>query len=261
MNGFDLLRGIGEIDDDLIAEAYIEAPKVHSHIEWKKWGSAAACLLCVGAISIVAYRTHISSVPESASQLAESAAYDTVVEAVPQQETASASGEMQEAAQYDIAEAGDPEECNLQNAQQENAQSSPARDWSDYEIISEYPGEMDAIYCYAQPEQGSYFLYEYLSKTLSQNETADILSPYAYAVNISVFTYDDSDEAAGREVLGETAEEQQLLTQEYERLLEVGYDVHLSDSWQLSGIFTKEELKDFSVNDQYGYAIYFANEP
>ena len=178
---------------------------------------------------------------------------DIAVQALPPEDGAGNLDGVMEAAPYVVAEDNASEECNLE--------SSSVHDWSAYTIISEYPGEMNAIYCYGEPKQGSYFLYQYLSDTLAQNETAVMTHPFAYNVNIDVFAYDDPSDQYSRHLSGETEADQQLLTQEYERLLDLGYDVYLSDSYQLSGIFTKEELNDFPVNEKYGYTIYFANEP
>lgn len=260
MNGLDLLKGIGEIDDDLISEAYIEDThhKSSQHAVWKYWGSAVACLLCVGAVSMIAYHVHSDSIEENNT---DTTAMDIAVQALPPEDSAGNTDEVMEAVPYVVAEDNASEECNLQSANQESVESSSVHDWSAYTIISEYPGEMNAIYCYAQPAQGSYFLYHYLSETLVQNKTADAMHPYAYDVNISVFAYDEPASANGRQLSGETEADQQLLTQEYERLINLGYDVRLSDSYQLSGIFTKEDLDNFPVNDKYGYTIYFANEP
>lgn len=253
MNGLDLLKGIGEIDDDLVEESYIEntgTSKVAHFVIWKRWSSAAACLLCIGIVSGIAYRVHSDSIKENTS---ETAAMDIAVQALPQEDGAGNLDGVMEAAPYVVAEDNASEECNLE--------SSSVHDWSAYTIISEYPGEMNAIYCYGEPKQGSYFLYQYLSDTLAQNETAVMTHPFAYNVNIDVFAYDDPSDQYSRHLSGETEADQQLLTQEYERLLDLGYDVYLSDSYQLSGIFTKEELNDFPVNEKYGYTIYFANEP
>lgn len=253
MNGLDLLKGIGEIDDDMVEESYIEntgTPKVTHSVIWIRWSSAAACLLCLGIVSGIAYRVHSDSIKENTS---ETAAMDIAVQALPQEDGAGNLDGVMEAAPYVVAEDNASEECNLE--------SSSVHDWSAYTIISEYPGEMNAIYCYGEPKQGSYFLYQYLSDTLAQNETAVMTHPFAYNVNIDVFAYDDPSDQYSRHLSGETEADQQLLTQEYERLLDLGYDVYLSDSYQLSGIFTKEELNDFPVNEKYGYTIYFANEP
>lgn len=253
MNGLDLLKGIGEIDDDLVEESYIEntgTPKVTHSVIWRRWSSAAACLLCIGIVSGIAYRVHSDSIKENTSK---TAAMDIAVQALPQEDGAGNLDGVMEAAPYVVAEDNASEDCNLE--------SSSVHDWSAYTIISEYPGEMNAIYCYGEPKQGSYFLYQYLSDTLAQNETAVMTHPFAYNVNIDVFAYDDPSDQYSRHLSGETEADQQLLTQEYERLLDLGYDVYLSDSYQLSGIFTKEELNDFPVNEKYGYTIYFANEP
>lgn len=261
MNGLDLLKGIGEINDDLVEESYIEntgTSKVAHFVIWKRWSSAAACLLCIGIVSGIAYRVHSDSIKENTP---ETAAMDIAVQALPPEDGTGNTDEIMEVAPYVVVEDNASEECNLESAKQESIESSSVHDWSAYTIISEYPGEMNAIYCYGEPRQGNYFLYQYLSDTLAQNETADMTHPFAYNVNVDVFAYDDLSDQHSRHLSGETETDQQLLTREYERLLDLGYDVYLSDSYQLSGIFTKEELNDFPVNEKYGYTIYFANEP
>ena len=44
------------------------------------------------------------------------------------------------------------------------------------------------------------------------------------------------------------------------RLTELGYTVRLSEDFQLSGIFTKEELDTFQASPEYGYTFRFADE-
>ena len=91
MNGTDLLKSIGDIDDDLIHEAYINTAdstpaQWSTKKPWLKWGSMAACLLCIGAVSISAYRMHQSSQNTSESAVATYGieSYNTPVEAFSQ---------------------------------------------------------------------------------------------------------------------------------------------------------------------------------
>lgn len=269
MNGIDLLKSIGDIDDDLIHEAYINTAdstpaKWYTTKPWLKWGSMAACLLCIGAVSISAYRMHQSAQNTSESAVAAYGieAYNTPAEAFSQESDAS----MSEApAAYLMDESADAE-CNLPTDSTPQLQAAandsnetntvPQHDWSAYTVISEYPGNMDAIYCYAAPAKGSYFLYHYLEETLLQNEN----EPYAYKVCINLFTYENNSAESADYIYGDTEANQELLTQECQRLQSLNLDVTLSADYQMSGILTKEELQDFPVNPEYGYVIGFANE-
>lgn len=270
MNGTDLLKSIGDIDDDLIHEAYINTAdstpaQWSTKKPWLKWGSMAACLLCIGAVSISAYRMHQSSQNTSESAVATYGieSYNTLIEAFSQESDAS----MSEApAAYLMDESADAE-CNLPTdsapqlqAEVEDSNNAPdtvpQHDWSAYTIISEYPGNMDAIYCYGAPAKGSYFLYHYLEETLSQNKN----EPYAYKVRINLFTYENDSTESADYVYGDTEANQDLLTQECQRLQSLNLDVTLSADYQMSGILTKEELQNFPVNSEYGYVIGFANE-
>ena len=98
MNGTDLLKSIGDIDDDLIHEAYINTAdstpaQWSTKKPWLKWGSMAACLLCIGAVSISAYRMHQSSQNTSESAVATYGieSYNTPVEAFSQESDVSMS--------------------------------------------------------------------------------------------------------------------------------------------------------------------------
>ena len=115
MNGLDLLKGIGEIDDDLVEESYIEntgTPKVTHSVIWRRWSSAAACLLCIGIVSGIAYRVHSDSIKENTS---ETAAMDIAVQALPPEDGAGNLDGVMEAAPYVVAEDNASEECNLES--------------------------------------------------------------------------------------------------------------------------------------------------
>ena len=90
--------------------------------------------------------------------------------------------------------------------------------------------------------------------TLKKNE------PYAYKVRINLFTYENDSTESADYVYGDTEANQDLLTQECQRLQSLNLDVTLSADYQMSGILTKEELQNFPVNSEYGYVIGFANE-
>ena len=156
-------------------------------------------------------------------------------------------------------------ECNLPSdsapqlqAAAEDSTDTVVHDWSQYTIISEYPGDMNAVYCYATPAKGTYFLYHYLETALSQNETEDL--PYAYKVSIQLFTYEKDSPDNATCLYGTTKEEQELITREYDRLLGLNLDVELSADYHITATLTKEELQSFPVSSEYGYTIGFANE-
>lgn len=260
MKGIDVLKAINELDDELIDEAYMEqtaTKKKKLRNTWLKWGGAAACLLCVGAVSIIAYQMQLPSYTgdETAMNTDTTAGEAVLTSEVPyvvledtQEECNLPTEETQQAFAEDCVSAGALVESS-------GSETSAAHNWEDYEIISSCPDGMAAILCYAQPKQGSYFLMQYLSDTIEKNEAADEQSLWAYQVRIVVFDY--PGEAPEGEALSADSEK---LREEYERLLAEGYDVTISEDLGLTGIFTAEELKDFSCNADYGYIIGFADE-
>ncbi len=51
-----------------------------------------------------------------------------------------------------------------------------------------------------------------------------------------------------------------LIEQEYQRLINLGYAVNLSEDFQLTGIFTKAEIDTFQAAPEFGYIFRFGNE-
>lgn len=302
MRGTDLLRAIGHIDDELVEEASqtvkrtkngnIYPEKFHDtyvtkkkmvHIPVSRIGSAAACLLCLCITGVVAYRIHQSE-----------KTYEEIVEEAETEDLAVAAA-LSETTSLETADAISPQEssdaldadgvqelCSLlpetdnktdvQSSKQDNIQESDSasrKDWSGYEIISEYPNGMEeGIYCYAVPAKGSYFYYHYLDEAIKHYETTDGI--YAYDVCIDVFAYYDyapdvSDETQSKgNIMGMLIDSGEagktLLEEEYQRLLTLGYDVKLSKDYKLNGIFTAYELEHFAAYEDYGYTFRFANE-
>ena len=125
-----------------------------------------------------------------------------------------------------------------------------------------------AIYCYAAPEKGEYFLHHYLDAAIKSYET-DTPAPnsatkYAYKVMITVFGDIINDNGETQySTLNQSKDGRQKLKAEYERLLENGYDVSFTDTDKycyITGIFTKEQLDNFTPQPEYGYAFSFEDE-
>lgn len=132
-----------------------------------------------------------------------------------------------------------------------------------YTIINDYYGEKDgSVYDYPIPGKGEFFCYRYLQETMehyADNPT------YVYDVVICIYgdVAKDANEAVRYDDLSmsdDSGAGSEMIEQEYQRLTELGYTVRLSEDFQLTGTFTKEELDTFQAFPEYGYTFRFANE-
>ncbi len=125
-----------------------------------------------------------------------------------------------------------------------------------------------AAYCYAAPEKGEYFLHHYLDAAIKSYETnspaQNNATEYAYKAKITIFGDIINDNGETQySTLNQSEDGHQKLKAEYERLLENGYDVSLTDTdeyYYITGIFTKEQLDNFKPQPEYGYAFSFEDE-
>lgn len=125
-----------------------------------------------------------------------------------------------------------------------------------------------AVYCYAAPEKGEYFLHHYLDAAIKSYETniptQNSATKYAYKVILTVFGDIINDNGETQySTLNQSEDGRQKLKAEYERLLENGYDVSFTDTDEycyITGIFTKEQLDDFMPQPEYGYSFSFEDE-
>lgn len=152
---------------------------------------------------------------------------------------------------------------------------------SHYTIISDYYGQKDdSVYDYPVPEKGKVLCYHYLNETMkyytaleNTSETTDSSVNTSKTVDQSIYAYDividvygdiereDSQDIRYQQLnLEETKEGNEMLNQEYMRLLELGYAVQLAEDFQLTGTLTKVEIDTFQALPEYGYVFRFAEE-
>ncbi len=140
-----------------------------------------------------------------------------------------------------------------------------------YTIISDYYGEKDvSVYDYPAPQRGEFYCYHYLSETMEyyeeQKNTAGTTNELVYAYHVVIDLYGETSDEDNRGTtyralhMPATAAGNEKLEQEYRRLAELGYQVRLSEDFELTGTFTKEELDTFQASPEYGYTFRFADE-
>lgn len=134
-----------------------------------------------------------------------------------------------------------------------------------YTVISDYSVNDGAVDCYAYvvPERGKSFCHQHLMDAIeyySAREKESDSPLYAYAVVIDMFGDIETEDGIHYEQLNRTDAGNELIEQEYRRLIELGYSVRLSEDFQFMGTFTKEELDNFDALPEYGYAFRFENE-
>lgn len=128
--------------------------------------------------------------------------------------------------------------------------------------------------CYALPEKGSCIFSIGLKAAIdyydNEQNTIESKKPdgYLYHVTIDVFgemDYDcdgaDCDGVPGAmEELRFSEEGKEKLYQEYERMLLAGFNVSLSEDYQLTGTLSREEIEDFEPYPDYGYVFRLIKE-
>lgn len=141
-----------------------------------------------------------------------------------------------------------------------------------YTIISDYYDEKeDSVYDYPVPGKGEFFCYHYLKETMEyyaeQEKEAGTADCPMYAYDVVIDIYGDIDKGGSEgthydclSMQNNSIAGSDMIEQEYRRLSELGYAVRLSEDFQLTGTFTKEELDTFQASPEYGYTFRFANE-
>ena len=192
--------------------------------------------------------------------------------------TGAAADESTEADMADNAAADESTDAGIAEdaAADENAKQQ-AKAAQEYTVIHGYPqDETGTAYVavdYALPEKGTFFCTILLENAIGFYDgtynTASRESglPYAYAVRINVFgdAVGDGGDASGENymLLSLSEDGRGKLRAEYQRLLELGYHVSLTendDSVILTGTLTKEEIDSFRPLPDYGYIFQFENE-
>lgn len=120
--------------------------------------------------------------------------------------------------------------------------------------------------CYKQPEKGSYILYNGLKGAIdywdNANNTIESAQSEQYLYHVAIDVFGDIEQNG--EMLYENLRlsntGRELLYQEYERLLMKGICVSLSEDFQLTGTLSREEIEEFELFADYGYAFRLVNE-
>lgn len=116
------------------------------------------------------------------------------------------------------------------------------------------------------PGKGTVLRQQELQETIKYYETAaDSADGVVYAYEVVIALY--GDVAADGGILykelslhSDIPDGAELIEQEYLRLSELGYEVRLSEDFQMTGIFTKEEMDAFPTSPEYGYLLGFVDD-
>lgn len=243
MKGRDLLEHVGAIDDKLIDEAseyQLENRRVVSRTKKTKWyfinygitSGLVACLLC---ILILAGQSSGGSKNAEVESKAESV-LDTAVGAMDETSKGSQNKE---------------ESKDMQNSTSSYKQDSITKaDY--YKLRKEDGAEKEVDIEDGQLEKkGSYYFGEDLNYVLGKYTNNDIQFYVVFDIfaDITEETGSNSYGALKLDVNGKA-----LLWEEYNRMLDIGYEVELNEN-SISGFLTKEQLDHFNANKEYGYVI------
>lgn len=131
-------------------------------------------------------------------------------------------------------------------------------------VIEEFPLQSEV--CYKAPSKGSFMIWLGLEKAIdcydNGNNTIELAYPenYLYLVAIDVFGDVTQNGETVYEELRFSEEGKEKLYQEYERMLEAGLDVSLSEEYELTGLLNREEIEGFAPCADYGYAFRLVTE-
>lgn len=131
-------------------------------------------------------------------------------------------------------------------------------------VIEEFPLQSEV--CYKAPSKGSFMIWLGLEKAIdcydNDNNTIELAYPenYLYLVAIDVFGDVTKSGETVYEELRFSEEGKEKLYQEYERMLEAGLDVSLSEDYELTGLLNREEIEGFAPCTDYGYAFRLVTE-
>lgn len=288
MRGKDLLECMEHIDDALIEEALNPVIAPRQNIRTAKWGMAAACLIVAGVsaatlwshqnikeedsggnenevvMSMTAeFSTDISA--ENAgninerNQLAEASAGS----AQPDGMADKAENERKDAVMDDLASGGTVvDKMESDNASVEDMKSATQEALKiNYTEIHDYSAAGSASSDDVVPEKGMVLYYQRLQKAIEYYSAQEKdATDYAYTVVIELFGDIETDTGSHYVHLNQTDDGNELVEQEYRRLIELGYSVRLSEDFLLMGTFTKEEFDTFDVCPEYGYVFRFEND-
>lgn len=284
MKGRQLLDAMAYIDDSLIEEAVPFAENAFADTirpigRTLKWRSLTACAAVFFAVAVSLW----------VSQLGWKSGADTVSEEAVPQEGLNAGG-----ADMEIALTQKPEENALTTGKADNGadvadveldgrndavvfddtvkeefaaaveENKEQKSDAVVRVIDAFP--MQAQVCYKAPSKGSFMIWLGLKNAIdcydNDNNTIELQYPeiYRYHVAIDIFGDVTKDGETVYEALCFSEEGKEKLYQEYERMLEAGLEVSLSEEYELTGLLDKEEIEDFSPCADYGYAFRLVTE-
>lgn len=129
----------------------------------------------------------------------------------------------------------------------------PLTDTISPRMVSGYPSAASG--CYAVPEPGSYFCFVDVNEARKHYAGRDV----SFLLAFDLFKGSGGNERISSEEL----------SAEYQRLAELGFRFYEVEVWTyrdvmekeyytaVLGVFTEEDLADFPVNPEYGYAFHF----
>lgn len=288
MRGKDLLECMEHIDDALIEEALHPVIAPRQHIRTARWGAVASCLFVAGisaaafwsywnireedsgginnevAMSMTAeYSTDVSAEGAGSINEKNQPAEASVGSAQPDGMEDKAESERKDAVMDDLA-SGDTatEKTESDNAGVEDMKSATQEALKiNYTEIHDYSAAGSAYSDDVVPEKGTVLYYQRLQKAIEYYSAQEKdATDYAYAVVIELFGDIGTDTVSHYVHLNQTDDGNELVEQEYRRLIELGYSVRLSEDFLLMGTFTKEEFDTFDACPEYGYVFRFEND-
>lgn len=281
MRGRELLEAIEYIDDELVEEAAADILKKQKQqrkttVNWYRTCSAAACILLLGAVSILAFQQNRkyegatesafdTAATDTASAMAETTVTTSQADmAVPEEVEVSV-----ESAK-DVAADNATDSVTAESATPESVVEElcgvPTID-DTYTLIEEFPPkemastEASSIVCYAAPEKGGKIIGIKLMQAIEYYEKTDGI--YRYHILIEVFGDRPDNNGDGTYFYNELKSSDvghEMLAAECDRLQELGYMVELSDQYVLTGHLTAKEIENFDGLAEYGYMLRFLNE-
>lgn len=288
MKGRQLLDAMAYIDDELIENAVplaenAFAETAHPTGQTLKWRSITACaaVFFVVAVSLWAWKSGTNTVYERTipQEGANAGGVDTGA-ALVQNPTENAPMNAEREAGVDhaaaAAEIDDKNDAAVLDdtvdefaaAVEENkefaADSTGQKNDVIVRVIEEFP--LQSIACYEAPSKGSFMIWLGLEKAIdcydNDNNTIELAYPenYLYHVAIDVFGDVTKNGETVYEELRFSEEGKEKLYQEYERMLETGLEVSLSEDYELTGLLNREEIEGFAPCADYGYAFRLVTE-
>lgn len=291
MRGKDLLECMEWIDDALIQEALNPPAVPRRKNTVVRWGMAAACTVVVG-VSAAALWSHqnLENAPIEHMEIAGDSA--AAQNALPESATAAGNAPEHAPAQTEQTQGAKADRSILAGGV-ESAERSSELDTSavkdnsaelseipasvqsameEYTIVRSYCGEESDVtedsafqkHSTADdsaPKRGTVLCAQELQEAVKYYGEQELRSEYmVHAYEVVIVLFGDAAADDGSKTLYQELQDPELMEQEYLRLSEMGYDVRLSEEFQLTGIFTQKELDAFPAAQEYGYLFHFIED-